>query len=94
MLQYFSKTHCCVREIIKLLQTSDLQFFFPVGHSKQVVNDSNGAGCEGGAGWRKGGVLWARGAWQREQVGDGQLKSGEGGRCTSILEDSWGSERP
>lgn len=36
----------------------------------------------------------ALGAWQREQVGDGQLKSGEGGRCTSILEDSWGSERP
>lgn len=34
------------------------------------------------------------GAWQREQVGDGQLKSGERGRCTSILEDSWGSERP
>lgn len=34
------------------------------------------------------------GAWQREQVDDGQLKSGERGRGASILEDSWGSERP
>ncbi len=32
------------------------------------------------------------GAWQREQVDDGQLKSGERGRGASILEDSWGSE--
>jgi len=39
-------------------------------------------------------VLWARARGREEQVDDGQLKSGERGRCTSILEDSWGSERP
>lgn len=44
-------------------------------------------------GWGRGRAL-GTGAWQREQVDDGQLKSGERGRGTSILEDSWGSERP
>lgn len=40
------------------------------------------------------GCALGTGAWQREQVDDGQLKSGERGRGASILEDSWGSERP
>lgn len=42
-------------------------------------------------GWGRGRAL-GTGAWQREQVDDGQLKSGERGRGASILEDSWGSE--